>query len=212
MTISPLNNPYVDIEMLREGAECAVTHSMHEQDWSETGSEKYTFDSYGHAYMTLQRLKYSYSGTAAAMQADKKWVMHNGQAMWITYAENEMLRRAAEYNEYANINGKGTVTIDGDVLMKDKQGREIMAGDGILNQGDGAYEYPYNQWTIGFLENIMQDAEIRADKNGTFELGFFTSRSQMTAFSRMMRENGFVNQNNNVEGTGNNKGVNIQLS
>jgi hypothetical protein len=41
-----------------------------------------------------------------------------------------------------------------------------MAGDGILNQGDGAFRFPYNQFTKGFLESIMQDMQIRAGSNG----------------------------------------------
>ena len=199
---------YVNTDCLVEGAESTTTMTMYEHDWSETGVEKYTFDGWGHAYMTLQRMKYSYSGTAEAMQADKLWVTHNGHASFLTYAENQMMKRAAEYHEYALINGKGTVAMDGEVLMHDKQGREILAGDGILQQNEGAYEYPYNSWSLPFLENIMTDADIRADKNGMLELAFFTSRANMNAFGRMMRENGFVTQNNNVEGSGAEKGVN----
>jgi len=203
---------YVNVDCMVENAEAAPTMTMYEHDWSETGVEKYTFDGWGHAYMTLQRLKYSYSGTAEAMQADKMWTTHKGTATFLTYAENEMMKRAARYHEYALINGKGTVTVDGEVLMHDKQGREIMAGDGILNQNEGAYEYPYNQMTIGFLENIMEDADIRAGQDGLLELAFFGSRRMHTQFSKMMRENGFVTQNNNVVGDGADKGVNNSYS
>lgn len=206
--VTGVREEYVNTECMIENAEAATTMTMHEQDWSETGTERYTFDGWGHSYMTLQRLKYSYSGTAEAMKADKIWTTHHGEASFLTYAENEMMKRAADYHEYALINGKGTVAIDGEVLMHDKQGREIMAGDGILNQNEGAYEYPYNQWTLGFLENIMEDADIRVGKDGLLEIGFFTSRRSFNGFSRMMRENGFITQNNNVVGDGADKGVN----
>jgi hypothetical protein len=203
---------YVNLDCLLENAEAAPTMTMYEHDWSETATEKYTFDGWGHAYMTLQRMKYSYSGTAEAMKADTMWTTHNGEATFLTYAQNQMMKRAAEYHEYALINGKGTVTIDGDVLMKDKQGREIMAGDGVLNQNEGAYEYPYNNLTLGFLENIMEDADIRADRDGKLELGFFSSRRTHNQFSKMMADNGFVTKDNNVEGSGAEKGVNNTYS
>jgi len=200
---------YINLESMAENAEAACTMTMYEHDWSETGVEKYTFDAWGHAYMTLQRLKYSYSGTAEAMGASKLWTMHNGEVTFLTHAENEMMKRAADYHEYALINGVGTVAMDGEVLMHDKEGREIMAGDGVLNQNEGAYEYPFNGiWTLDFLEGIMTDVDARVGRDGLTEVAFFTSRANMNGFSRMMRENGFVTANHNVEGSGADKGVN----
>jgi len=206
------NEEYIDSSLMVEGAEAACVMTMYEHDWSETGVEKYTFDGWGHAYMTLQRLKYSYSGTAEAMGASKVWTEHSGFQSFLTYAENEMMKRAAKYFEYAIVNGKGTVATDGSVLMKDLRGREIMAGDGILNQNEGAYEYPYNRWTLKFLESLMKDADIRADKDGKLELVFMTSRANMINFNHMMIENGFTTMNNNVEGSGAEKGVNNNYS
>ena len=144
------NESFINPLLMEEMNEAAVVYTMYEHDFSETGNEKYTFDSFGTTSMTMQRLKYSYSGTAEAMAVDKYWTIHNGNATWLTYAEKLMLERAAKYHEYATIFGKGTMAMDGSVLMKDKQGREILAGDGILNQGDGAYEHPYNNWTMKY--------------------------------------------------------------
>jgi len=210
--ITKVREAFVNPALLIAGAECAPVQTMYEHDFSETGSEKYTFDGWGTAYMTLQRLKYSWSGTAAAMGASNKWTMHKGQVTFLTHAENEMMRRAAEYHEYSLIFGEGTVAQDGEVLMKDSKGREIMAGDGVLYQGDGAYEYPYNDWTLDLLENIMEDIDIRAGRDGKKEVAFVCGLKSMNSFSRMMRANGFVTQNNNIEGEGNNKGVNNNYS
>jgi hypothetical protein len=69
--------------------------------------------------MTLQRMKYSISGTANAMKESTRWVEHRGQKTWLSYAQDQMLKRWAQANEYANLMGKGTVTVNGDVLMKD---------------------------------------------------------------------------------------------
>lgn len=209
---------FIDPTLLAEGMECAPVMAPYEQDFSETGSEKYTFDGWGDAYMTLQRVKFSYSGTAAAMGASRDWYAFQnakGQTVstYIDYADKMMMKRAAEYHEYSIIFGQGTVTVDGEVLMKDKRGREIMAGDGILYQGDGAYEYPINgDWTLKFLEGIMTDVDIRAGKDGLQEVVFLAGRQSISSFGRMMREAGFVTQNHNVEGTGSEKGVNNTYS
>jgi hypothetical protein len=198
--------------LFEDGAEFTSVYTAYEHDWSETGNEKYTFDGWGTAYMTLQRLKYSISGTAAAMETDKVWAMHNGQATWLSHAQYKMMRRAAQYHEYATIFGKGTVGVDGKVFLHDKQNREIMTGDGILNQGDGAYEYPYNEPTLEMLESIMEDIDLRAGTNGKIEVAFLGGNKLINAFSRLMLKNGFKTQNNNVVGDGAEKGVNNDYS
>jgi hypothetical protein len=206
--VTSTNESFINPELMEENSEASVVHTMYEHDFSETGNEKYTFDSYGQASMTLQRLKYSYSGTAEHLAVDKYWTMHKGHASWLTYAEKTMMERAAKYHEYATIFGKGTVATDGTVLMKDKQGREILSGDGIIYQGDGAYEYPYNTWTMKFLEAIMEDADLRAGSNGKLELAVIAGQKAINGFSKLMRESGFVTQNNNVVGDAETKGVN----
>ena len=205
--VSKIRQAWVDPALLQNEAEAAVVQTMYEHDFSETGTEKYTFDGWGTAYMTLQRLKYSYSGTAAAMGESKKWTTHNGEVSYLTHAENEMMRRAAEYHEYSIIFGEGTVAEDGEVIMKDSKGREIMAGDGLMNAGDGAYEYPFNQWSMPLLESIMEDMDIRAGKDGKLEVVLLGGTKNVNGFSRLMRENGFVTQNNNIVGDGADKGV-----
>lgn len=209
-----VNEDYIDTTLLAPNMEAAPVMAPYEQDFSETGSEKYTFDGWGDAYMTLQRVKFSYSGTAAAMGVSRDWYAFQnskGQTVntFIDHADKVMMKRAAEYHEYSVIFGQGTVTVDGNVLMKDKRGREIMAGDGVLYQGDGAYEYPLNgEWNLRTLEGIMNDADVRTGKDGKIEIVFLAGRENMSSFGRMMRAAGFVTQNNNVEGSGSDKGVN----
>lgn len=205
-------NRFVNPALLAAQMECSAVYTMYEQDFSETGTEKYTFDGWGKAYMTLQRLKYSYSGTAAAMGESKKWTTHNGQKTYLTHAEDEMLRRAASYHEYALVFGEGTVSLDGEILMKDSKGREIMSGDGLLHAGDGAYEYPYNRWSMDFLENLLADVDIRSGRDGKKEVMLVGGRQCVNGFSRLMAENGFTTQNNNVVGEGSDKGVNNDYS
>ena len=204
---------YLDPELLAANAEAGVGMTAYEHDFSETGSQKYTFDTWGHAYMTLQRVMMSISGTAEAMGESKEWHMFQSSKgknapTYVSYAEKEMLRRIAEYHEYQVLFGKGSVDIDGNVVLHNKRGREIMTGDGILNQGEGAYEYPMNgEWVLKFLENVMMDVDIRSGEDGLKEVVFGMGLQSLNSFNRMMRKEGFVTQNNNVEGTGANKGV-----
>jgi len=198
---------FVDPALLAADMECSATYTMHPQDFSETGTEKYTLDGWGRAYMTLQRLKYSYSGTAAAMQEGKLWTTHKGQKTYLTHAEDEMFRRAARYHEYAIVFGEGTVAIDGEVMLKDSKGREIMSGDGLIHANEGAYEYPYTAWTMPFLENLLSDIDIRSGRDGKKEVLLVGGKQCTNGFSRLMSANGFRTQNNNVVGDGSEKGV-----
>lgn len=213
--VGGIRESYVEPDLMIANAEAGVVSVLYEQDFSETGSEKYTFDGWGHAYMTLQRVKMSWSGTAKAMGESKEWhAFQNAKGTqvntYIEYAEKAMLKRMAEYHEYATIFGKGTVAEDGQVLLKDKRGREIMSGDGILNQGDGAYEYPMNgEWTIRQLESIMADTDARSGKDGKIEIVMLNGLQSNMSFSRMMAAAGFKTQNNNVEGSGSEKGLNM---
>lgn len=207
---------YVDTELLEQGSEAAAVYTIYEQDFSEGGSEAYTFDGWGKTYLTLQRVKMSFSGTAQAMQASKEWYAYqtakgNVAKTYIEYAEKKMYKKAAAYHEYQLINGEQTVTEDGAVLLKDKNGREQMAGAGILYGGDGAIERPMTSqgWTKKFLESLLRDLDIRIGKDGHKEAVMLAGIDNLFDFNTKMSEWGFVTKDNNVEGTGAEKGVNM---
>lgn len=202
---------YVTSTKMADNSECMCVQTAYEHDFSETGVEKYTFHGWGHTYLTLQRVKYSYSGTAEAMKADKMWTIHNGQKSFLTHAENEMMKRAAKYHEYNVVFGKGTVTADGETLLHDKKGREIMAGSGIVYQGDGAYEYPYNRWSKKFLKSIMKDIDLRVGREGKMECMLVGGQEVTSGFSEVMREYG-ITLNQNIVGEGSEKGINDSYS
>lgn len=210
---SKTREDYFNTALFEEGAECGVVMAPYEQDFSETGAEKYTFHGWGHAYMTLQRVKMSFSGTAEAMTTGKTWLSYQnsgGQKVstYIDYADNEMMQRIADYHEYATILGKGTVSVDGDVMIKDIRGREILAGDGVLNQGDGAYERPMNgEWTFKHMEKIMMDLDIQEGRDGKLNVAMIAGKQSRLSFTNMMIDKGFVTQDNNLEGSGENKGL-----
>jgi len=208
---------YCNPNLLTEGSEAGVGMTQYEHDFSETGSEKYTFDGWGHAYMTLQRVKMSYSGTAAAMDSTGgKWYeFENSRGKmargYIPKADDDMMKRALKYHEYQIINGRTTVSEDGKVFMHDSRGREIMAGSGLLFGNDGAVERPMTGkgYTMKFIENLIEDVDIRSGKDGYKEVAICGGFKNIASFMNVMYQNGFKTQNNNVVGTDGKKGVNM---
>lgn len=211
--ISKEKGNFINPELLTAGSDIGFVMTAFEHDLSETAYEKYTFDGWGHAYMTLQRMKYSISGTAAAMNTSVRWVQHNGQKTWLSYAQDQMLKRWASANEYANLFGQGTVSVDGDIMLHDTRSNPIMIGEGIMHQGDGAFKFPYNKFTKGFLHSIMQDMQIRAGSNGRTELALICGQQAYYSFQDLMHTMGLkAEPNNMVEGTGAEKGINATYS
>jgi len=210
---------YCDPNLLAEGEEAGVGMTQYEQDFSETGSEKYTFDGWGHAYLTLQRVKMSWSGTAAAMKPSRNWYVYKNRDGGTSYgyldhAEKEMLRRAVKYHEYQMLFGKSTVDTDGKVFMKDKRGHEIMAGGGLLYGGDGAVERPMTTagWTKQYLDSLMEDLDLRSGREGKKEVVLVMGLKSRLSFNDLMWKLGYKTKDNNVEGRGNDKGVNLNYS
>src|ERR1035437_1728946 len=212
------NDPedFCDPLLLVEGAEAAVGMTQYEHDFSDTGSEKYTFDGWGHAYLTLQRVKMSWSGTAKAMKPNRDWYAYKDsdggkRYGYIDHAEKEMMRRAVRYHEYQMLFGKSTVDVDGKVFMHDKKGREIMAGGGVLYGGDGAVERPMTTagWTEKYLRSLMQDLDLRSGREGDKEVVVIGGYNNIASFHDLMFKLGYKTMDNNVEGRGDDKGVNM---
>lgn len=181
-------------------------------EMSETAYEKYTFDGWGTSHMTLQRMKWSISGTAAAMETSKHWMVHNKQITFVTHSEMEMLERWAEARETQLLFGRGTVTENDEVLLKDIKNREILAGDGLLNQGDGALKFQHNGITLPFLQNIMKNMQLYSDNTGVVELVLLGGQELIWQFTELMQKTLNVNPVTMVEGTGSNKGINADVS
>jgi len=209
---------YVDTALLEEGMEVGAEMSIYEQDFSETGSEKYQFHGWGHSWLTLQRVKMSYSGTAKAMANNgKQWYTFNNSKgekryTYLEYAQKEMMRRATKMHEFQLIYGKRTVNdTDGHVFLKDKRGREILAGDGLMFGQNGAIRRPMTSkgWTMKYLESLMEEVDIRTDDKGEKEILLAGGYRSIMGLYTMLRDKGFVTQDNNVEGRGDNKGINL---
>lgn len=203
---------YIDPTLLAAGSEVGFAYTMFEE-MSETAYEKYTFNNWTGTWMTIQRMKWSISGTAAQMNTKKYWITHNGEFAWVTEAEMQMLKRWAAAREYQTLFGRGTVTETDEVLLRDLKGREIVGGDGLLNVGDGSLKFPINRLTKDVLKNIMRNMQIFADVNGKLEIAVIAGQEFMFQWSELMESMGLaLNQDGMVEGTGSAKGINATYS
>ena len=193
--------------LLAEGAELGFVQTAF-YEMSETAYEKYTFNEMATTHLTIQRMKWSVSGTAQEMKPSVTWVQHSGQKLWTTHAELQMLERWARAREYQTIFGKGTVTANDDIVLRDVKGREIMAGDGLLNQGDGALKFQYNKLTTKVIENVMDNMALYSNNDGVTELALIGGRKFLSNFNVIMKTILGSSLEHMVEGTGANKGVN----
>ena len=203
---------YIDPELLTENSEVGFAYTA-TYEMSETGYEKYTFSDWATSHMTIQRMKWSISGSAAQTKTNKVWVQHNGQFAWMEMAEMQMLKRWAEAREYQVLLGKSSVGENDQVLLKDVKGRDIIMGDGLINIGDGSLRFPINRLTEKTLQNIMKNMKIMADGDGKFEVAIVCGMEMMQEWGSLMRSIGVTSRDSGlVEGSGSSKGINATFS
>lgn len=181
-------------------------------EMSETAYEKYTFDNWAYSHMTIQRMKWSISGTAAQMKTKKIWIEHGGEFGWLEMAEMQMLRRWAKAREFQLMFGQGTVDQNDTIYLKDMKGREIMSGNGLLNIGDGSLRFPYHKMTELFIENIFNNLNIMSSDDGVQEVIAVGGRAFINDFNKLMRVIAGTAFPGLVQGEGAAKGINATYS
>jgi len=213
------NNPdeYVSTSIMQEGDEVQAGYSKYPHDFSTGGNEKYYFHGFGDAYLTLQRFKISYSGTAAAMDKNKKvsgrWVAHGSakDKAFITEAQENMMRQLARYQNFQLIEGKTTVDANTHkVTLTNDLGQEILSGSGMLYSGDGPIEFPINNgWNPKTVEAFLTDVDtyIRPNENGKREAAMIMHPKAYMNMMTAMRDMG-VTRDNNIVGDGDDKVLN----
>lgn len=202
------NDPtdYVPTGLLAAGMEANILYNQYEE-MSETAYEKYTFDEKAYTYLTIQRLKWSISGSAAEYKANAVWMQHNGVNMWVTKAQMEMLKRAAQYRENQIMFGKSTVAADDKIIMKTIEGFDVCAGDGIMNQGDGAWRLPYYELTMKHIDTLLENMAIYQNSYGS-EVALICGNHFRSRFNKLMRNEAGVDPKV-VEVEGQGKGINM---
>lgn len=207
------NDPNASVAsgLLAIGQELSISHNQFEEA-SATGYEKYTFNNeMAYTHMTIQRLKWSITGSADEYKPSARWIEHNGVKMWVDQADLELMERAARYRERQMLMGKSTVTADDKVLLKTSEGFDVMAGDGILNQGEGAWRLPYNVLSLKTINSIMENISIYSSGWGT-EVAVICGRQWYNEFAELMRlQAGIDPKTVTVDGnTG--KGINLDYT
>jgi hypothetical protein len=147
-------------------------------------------------------------------KVEGRWVSYGGgknNATFLSYAEEQMLRFAARFLNFQLLEGRGTVSqVTKKVVLTDERQREILAGNGILYNGDGPIEYPQsNGWTEKWLDTFLQDVSqyIRLDETGERSAAVLLPNRSYTDFNILMKNIG-VTQNNNIVGEGGEKIIN----
>jgi len=207
-TCSLLHNKtgaFVDPTLLVVNKEIGFAYTAY-PELSEDGDEKNTYDEWETAYMGIQRMKYTISGTARNTQMYA--IEHNGQMLWETKANLDMMARWAAAQEYSNLFGVATVDANERVFLKDKQGRDIYRGDGLFNQGDPGLKFSYNTLSFRVLDNLMSQMDIMSGADNSLELMLIAGSEFTSAFERLMVDVLRQNPQPLVEGSGNGKGIN----
>lgn len=200
---------YISSTLLATGMEVAPRFTQYEE-MSETAYEKYTFDEKAYTHLTIQRLKWSISGTADEYKPSAVWIEHKGVKMWADHAQLQMLERAARYREYQLLFGKSTVTADDKIVMKTSEGFDVMAGDGLMNQGDGAWRLPYNKMSLQTIDRILENMALYASSYGT-EVAVICGRQWYNNFANLMKQQAGIDPQV-VEMEGKQKGINLDYA
>ena len=170
--------------LLNAGAEVGFSHTAF-PELSETGYEKNTYPEWHTNFMTIQRMQFSISGSAAETVL---WVEHNGSKLWVKHQDIEMLRRWAYSRENQLLYGRATIDANENVYVKDLKGREIVQGDGLLAQGDGSLKYQYNTLNVRVIENVMSNLQLLTNNDGLTEVFVMGGQAFIWDFQRLMRD------------------------
>ena len=182
--VTNITGAFLDPLLVAIGEEVGFSHTaFHEM--SETGYEKNTFPEWHTNYMTIQRMQFSISGSAANTVL---WVEHNGQKLWFKVQEMDMLKRWAYARENQLLFGKASKDANENVFLKDLKGRDIVQGDGIVAQGDSSLKFQYNNLNIRVLENIMQNIQLMSNGGDMTEIFVMGGQAFIWNFQRLMRD------------------------
>jgi hypothetical protein len=175
---------YVTPALLTAGNEIGLSHT----NYPEISSDSYESTS-GHEwhrnYMTIQRLKYTMSGSA---RATKIAIRHNGVTTWETQANLEMMQEWYRINERMYLWGVANNDGNGNCYLKDLDGKDIMAGDGLFAQGDAGLKFGYNRLTERVLNQILANMHMMANNDGMTEIAVLCGAEFHWEFNSLMKD------------------------
>jgi hypothetical protein len=175
---------FVDPTLLATGKEIEFDHTNY-PEMSSDAFELRTGMEWHRNYLTIQRIKYTMSGSA---RATKVIVEHNGYKTWETRANLEMMQHWFSMQERALLLGKATRDAAGNHYLRDLDGREVVSGDGLLASAEGSLKFGYNRLTPKVLHNVLMQMQNMRNDSGMLEVAVMGGREFVYEFSEMMRD------------------------
>ncbi len=182
--VGNVEGAYIAADLVTAGSEIGFAYTAF-PELSETGYEKNSFPEWLTSHMTIQRMQFSISGSA---NNTVLWVEHNGQRLWLPQQKLAMLERMNWAREQQLVFGQSTIDANDKVFLKDMKGRDIIIGDGIVEQGDPAMKFQYTSLNVKLLEGIMQNMQLLSNSDGKLELFVGGGQQFHWEFSRLMRD------------------------
>lgn len=202
------NDPaaFVDPRLIEAGAELSSGYTAYPEG-SEDASERVTHPEWHTEWLTIQRFKYSTTGSA---KAHKILIEHKGQHLWAEYQHLETLNWMMRARERQLLFGRASVDSTGNnVGVTDKDNRPIIAGNGLIHQGDPSMKFTYTDLTVRWIENMITAMQLSMTSGmGGPEIVIGGGLAFISDFHRAMRSIFEMNPIIFAEGSGNEKGVN----
>ena len=108
--------------------------------------------------------------------------------LWIKEQELEMMRRWGISRENQLLFGKPTIDENEVITYKDLKSRELIAGSGVVEQGDASLRYTYNKLSIRTIETILQNMQLLSNNQGMSEVAVQGGQQFIWDFDRLMRD------------------------
>jgi hypothetical protein len=202
------NDPasFVDPQLIAAGSELSSGYTAYPEG-SEDASERVTHPEWHTEWMTIQRFKYSTTGSA---KAHKILIEHKGKHLWAEYQHLETLAWMMKARERQLLFGRATVDATGNnVGVTDKFNRDIIAGNGLIHQGDPSMKFTYTDINVRWIENLITSMQLSMTGGmGGPEIVIGGGLHFINEFHRAMRSIFEMNPIVFAEGSGNEKGVN----
>lgn len=175
---------FLNPSLLAQGREVGQSHTIF-PELSEDAGEKHVYPGWNTEFLTIQRHKHTISGTA---DATKVGIIHNGEFLW-DYRQNLLMRQRQAFDlENQLLFGRATMDSTGMCYITDDEGRDLPAGNGIVNQGDPSMTWRYNHLTIRHIERVLEDIDLMSTGYGSKEVLVLCGQTFFNDFQRIMRD------------------------
>ena len=199
---------FADPTLLTAGKEIGFSHSNY-PEISSDAFEMHSGMEWHRNYMTIQRIKYTMSGSA---RATKTIIEHNGAYTWESRANLEMMEHWYSMQEAMYLFGVATKDAANNVYLRDLDGKEVIAGDGLIASGDSGLKFGYNRLTDKVIKNVLYNMHQMQTSEGVQEYAVICGKQFAWEFSQLMADVFAANPQPLYEMKNGQRGVNTGFS